>query len=48
MQDRQPAAIAEMMDAVNAGDAHRYALRYAPDSVIVIHGSVVLNGRDAI
>ena len=48
MQDRQPAAIAEMMDAVNAGDAHRYALRYAPDAVIVIHGSVVLNGRDAI
>src|SRR4029079_15819136 len=47
-QDRQPAAIAEMMDAVNAGDAHRYALRYAPDAVIVIHGSVVLNGRDAI
>jgi ketosteroid isomerase-like protein len=47
-QNRQPAAIAEMMDAVNAGDAHRYALRYAPDAVIVIHGSVVLNGRDAI
>jgi steroid delta-isomerase-like uncharacterized protein/uncharacterized protein (TIGR02246 family) len=46
--DRQVAALTEMMDAVNAGDAARYARVYAPDAVITIHGGDVLKGRIAI
>ena len=48
MQNRQLAAFTEMVDAVNAGDAKRYASVYAPDATIVIHGSSRLEGRNAI
>lgn len=48
LEDRQVAALAEMMDAVNAGDAGRYARVYAQDAVITIHGSDRLEGRGAI
>lgn len=41
-------ALAEMVDAVNAGDASRYARVYAEDAVITIHGAGVLTGRAAI
>jgi ketosteroid isomerase-like protein len=48
MEDRQVAALTEMMDSVNAGDANRYARLYAPDAVITIFGGGVLKGRGAI
>ena len=48
MVDRQFAALTEMKDAVNAGDAGRYARAYAPDAVITIHGGVELKGRSSI
>jgi uncharacterized protein (TIGR02246 family) len=48
MQDRQVAALTGMMDAVNAGDAGRYARLHAQDAVIAIHGSGRLEGRGAI
>jgi uncharacterized protein (TIGR02246 family) len=40
--------LAEMVRAVNAGDAHAYASLYAPGAVITIHGGEVLRGRAAI
>ena len=48
MEDRQISAVTEMMQAVNAGDAKRYARLYAQDAVIMIHGSGELKGRGAI
>lgn len=48
MDDRQITALTEMVHAVNAGDANRYARLYAEDAVITIHGSGLLEGRDAI
>jgi len=48
MKDQQASAIARMMDAVNAGDAERYARLYMHDAVITIHGSAELRGRGAI
>ena len=40
--------LAEMVRAVNAGEAHAYAAVYAPGAVITIHGGDVLRGRAAI
>jgi steroid delta-isomerase-like uncharacterized protein len=48
MEDRQITALTHMMDAVNAGDAKRYASLYAQEAVITIYGGVELKGRDAI
>jgi len=48
MEDQQTAALTEMVHAVNAGDAARYARLYAQDAVITIHGSGALEGRTAI
>ncbi len=48
MEDRQIAALTEMMQAVNAGDAGRYARLYARGAVITIHGGAALEGRAAI
>jgi ketosteroid isomerase-like protein len=48
MDDLQHTALHEMIDAVNAGDAARYARLYAEDAVITIHGSGELRGRGAI
>ena len=48
MEDRQRTALTHMMDAVNAGDARRYASLYAQDAVITIFGGGELKGRDAI
>lgn len=48
MEDRQVAALIEMMRAVNAGDAAAYARLYAPEAVITIHGTGALEGRGAI
>jgi nuclear transport factor 2 (NTF2) superfamily protein len=48
MQHPQVATVTGMMEAVNASDAKRYAFAYTKDAVIVIHGSAVLRGRDAI
>jgi uncharacterized protein (TIGR02246 family) len=48
MEDRQVAALNEMVQAVNAGDAARYARLYAPDAVITMPGSGTLAGRAAI
>ncbi|MBI1852191.1 MAG: nuclear transport factor 2 family protein [Planctomycetes bacterium] len=48
MEDRQIGAFTQMVNAVNAGDAKRYASLYAEDAVITIHGSSKLEGRDAI
>jgi ketosteroid isomerase-like protein len=42
------AALTQMMQAVNAGDAARYARLYAEDAVITIHGGGALQGRAAI
>lgn len=42
------ASLETMVQAVNAGDASRYAAVYAPDAVITIHGTNVLKGRTAI
>jgi uncharacterized protein (TIGR02246 family) len=42
------AALARMVRAVNTGDAHAYAMLYAPNAAITIHGSGVLQGRAAI
>ena len=47
-QDKQTAALVDMMHAVNAGEADRYARLYAQDAVITIYGSGVLEGRGAI
>jgi len=47
--DKEPAAtLAEMVRAVNAGDARAYAGLYAPDAVLTIYGDQVLTGRKAI
>jgi uncharacterized protein (TIGR02246 family) len=48
MEDRQITALNEMMNAVNAGDAKRYARLYAQDAVITIYGGGELKGRSAI
>jgi ketosteroid isomerase-like protein len=48
MEDRQITALNEMMNAVNAGDAKRYARLYARDAVITIYGGGELKGRGAI
>jgi ketosteroid isomerase-like protein len=49
MPDRTPpATLGEMVDAVNASDAARYARVYAPDALITIHGGTELRGRAAI
>jgi len=48
MQHSRTASFTEMMSAVNAGDAGRYAALYARDAVITIHGLGVLEGRQAI
>lgn len=48
IEQRQLAALVQMADAVNAGDAGRYASVYAPNAVITIYGSGKLQGRDAI
>lgn len=45
---RQRAVLTEMRDAVNAGDARRYAAVYSPGAVIEIFGSGQLRGRAAI
>jgi len=48
-EEKEPAAtLAEMVRAVNAGDARAYAALYAPDAVITIYGGEVLTGRKAI
>jgi steroid delta-isomerase-like uncharacterized protein len=48
-EDKEPAAtLAEMVRAVNAGDARAYASLYAPDAVLTIQGGDVLTGRQAI
>jgi uncharacterized protein (TIGR02246 family) len=46
--NRQAAALWETLRAVNAGEAAAYALVYAEDAVITIHGTGVLSGRAAI
>jgi ketosteroid isomerase-like protein len=46
--NRQAAALWEMLRAVNAGEAAAYALVYAEDAVITIHGTGILSGRGAI
>jgi len=48
MKDQQITALNHMMNAVNAGDAKRYARLYAQDATITIYGSGELKGRDAI
>lgn len=48
MEDRQISALTEMMNAVNAGDAARYASVYMEDAVITIYGGGELMGRGAI
>jgi hypothetical protein len=48
MEDRQIMALTEMVNAVNVGDAKRYAGLYAQDAVITIYGSGELKGRGAI
>ena len=48
MDELQTAALATMVRAVNAGDAHAYARLYAPSAAITIHGGGVLQGRAAI
>src|ERR1700730_12596799 len=48
MEDRQIATLTEMVNAVNAGDAKRYATLYAQDALITIYGSGELKGRGAI
>ncbi len=48
MEDRQITALTHMMNAVNAGEARRYARLYAQDAVITIYGGGELKGRDAI
>jgi steroid delta-isomerase-like uncharacterized protein/uncharacterized protein (TIGR02246 family) len=48
-ENREPVAtLAEMVRAVNAGDARAYASLYAPDAVLTIQGGDVLTGRQAI
>jgi ketosteroid isomerase-like protein len=39
---------AEMVRAVNAGDARAYAALYAEDAVMTIHGTGIFSGRKAI
>jgi ketosteroid isomerase-like protein len=48
MDELQIDALAKMARAVNAGDAHGYAMIYAPDAVITIQGGDALQGRAAI
>jgi ketosteroid isomerase-like protein len=48
MDELQLATLGAMVRAVNAGDAHAYAMVYAPDAVITMHGGDVLKGRAAI
>ena len=47
-ESRPMVALAEMVRAVNAGDARAYAALYAPDAVLTIYGGDVLQGRSAI
>lgn len=48
IERRQVVSLNEMMSAVNAGDAARYARVYAAGAVITIHGGGELRGRGAI
>ncbi len=48
IKDRQITALTQMINAVNAGDAQRYARLYAQDAVITIYGGGELKGRGAI
>jgi len=48
MDELQLATLGAMVRAVNAGDAHAYAMAYARDAVITIHGGDELRGRAAI
>jgi uncharacterized protein (TIGR02246 family) len=48
MDELQLATLGAMVRAVNAGDAHAYAMVYATDAVITIHGGDALKGRAAI
>lgn len=48
MEDVQIVAFTQMMKAVNAGDAARYARLYTEDAVIIILGGGQLKGRSAI
>jgi len=48
MEVMQVAALKEIVRAVNAGDAKKYAIVYGPDAVIKIYGGEELKGRDAI
>jgi steroid delta-isomerase-like uncharacterized protein len=48
MEDQQIVAFNHMMDAVNGGDAKRYAQLYAPDAVVTIYGVGELIGRGAV
>jgi ketosteroid isomerase-like protein len=48
MDDQTTAALVEMMNAVNAGDAARYARVYGNDAVITVYGGGELVGRSAI
>lgn len=48
MEDQQITALKQMVDAVNASDAQRYARLYVQDAVITIYGGGELKGRSAI
>jgi steroid delta-isomerase-like uncharacterized protein len=48
LDELQLATLGAMVRAVNAGDAHAYAMVYAPDAVITIHGGDGVQGRAAI
>ncbi len=48
MDYRHSYALGEMASAVNASDAARYAMLYAPDAVLTIHGNGEFRGRAAI
>src|SRR5215468_3515278 len=48
MAVKQITALKEIVRAVNAGDAKKYALVYSQDAVIRIYGGGEVKGRDAI
>jgi uncharacterized protein (TIGR02246 family) len=48
MKVRNINTLTEMMKAVNAGDAKRYAKLYAQNAVVTIYGGDTLSGRGAI
>lgn len=48
MEVLEVAALKEIVRSVNAGDAKKYGIVYAPDAVIRIYGGEELKGRDAI